>query len=190
MNDYYTYAYLREDGVPYYIGKGKGPRIHSNHGWLHLPPDKKNRIFLKTGLTAEEALRHESYLISVLGRKDRGEGRLLNKTDGGDGPQGAIISEETREKMREKRRGRKPALGMKHTDECREKQRKLMLENNPFKGKKHSEESKRKMSESSKGATPWNKGRKMSEETKRKISESKKGRTPWNKGRKVINNNN
>jgi hypothetical protein len=183
--NYYTYAYLREeDGTPYYIGKGQGPRIHRDHGWLHLPPDKKNRIFLKTGLTAEEALRHESYLISVLGRKDKGEGRLLNKTDGGDGPQGVIISKETREKLREKRRGRKPALGMKHTVEAKEKMRERMLENNPFRGKIHTEESKRKMSENSKGRTPWNKGRKMSEETKRKISEVKKGRAPWNKGAK------
>lgn len=172
---YYTYAYLREeDGTPYYIGKGQGPRIHRDHGWLHLPPDKKNRIFLKTGLTAEEALKHEAYLIAVLGRKDKGEGRLLNKTDGGDGPQGMLISEETREKLREKRKGRTPALGMKHTDEWRENHSRLMSENNSFKGKKHSEESRRKMSENLKGRTAWNKGRKMSEETKRKISEAKR----------------
>ena len=47
-------------------------------------------------------------------------------------------------------------------------------------GKKCSEESKRKMSESKKGITPWNKDKKenLSEETKRKMSEAKKS-TIW-----------
>ena len=49
------------------------------------------------------------------------------------------------------------------------------------KGVKRSEETRRKLSESHKGQTPWNKGRKMSEsyhseETKRKVSEALKGR--------------
>ena len=39
----------------------------------------------------------------------------------------------------------------------------------------HSEEAKRKMSESHKGKTPWNKGKHLSEEHKIKISEANKG---------------
>jgi hypothetical protein len=31
-------------------------------------------LFLKTGLTHREAVRHEIYMIAVLGRKDKGEG--------------------------------------------------------------------------------------------------------------------
>jgi hypothetical protein len=81
--NYYTYAYLREDGTPYYIGKGKGNRIHSKNGRVFLPPPKERRIYLKQNLTEEEAFKHEVYVISILGRKDLGTGILQNKSNEG-----------------------------------------------------------------------------------------------------------
>jgi hypothetical protein len=83
--NYYTYAYLREDGTPYYIGKGKRKRIHSTHRRVKAPEDKSRIIFLKQNLTEEEAFKHEIYMIAVFGRKDNGTGILRNMTDGGDG---------------------------------------------------------------------------------------------------------
>jgi hypothetical protein len=82
---YYTYAYLREDRTPYYIGKGKGDRIHSTNRTYKPPKDKSRIIFLKQNLTEEEAFKHEKYMIAVFGRKDLGSGILYNRTDGGDG---------------------------------------------------------------------------------------------------------
>ena len=36
--NYYTYAYLREDGTPYYIGKGDGYRAyHKGRGEIKPP---------------------------------------------------------------------------------------------------------------------------------------------------------
>ena len=98
---YYTYAYLREDRTPYYIGKGKKDRIDNPlHNSIHLPP-KNRRIFLKQNLTEEESFKHEIYMIDVFGRKDLGTGILRNMTNGGQGVSGRIVSEEQREKMRE-----------------------------------------------------------------------------------------
>jgi hypothetical protein len=86
MNEYYTYAYLREDGTPYYIGKGKKGRAYSrHHRSCPTPKDKSRIIFLKKNLTEPDALKHEVYLINVLGRKDLGTGILRNLTDGGEG---------------------------------------------------------------------------------------------------------
>ena len=82
---YYTYAYLREDGTPYYVGKGKGIRIHSKSNRIFNPPPKSRRIYLKQNLTEEEAFKHEIYMISILGRKDLGTGILHNKSNGGIG---------------------------------------------------------------------------------------------------------
>ena len=99
-NNFYTYAYLREDSTPYYIGKGSGDRYKVKQGRNCSPPSDDSRIiFLKKGLTEEEAFRHEIYMIFLYGRKDTGTGILYNFTDGGEGASG--ISEETRKKQKE-----------------------------------------------------------------------------------------
>ena len=93
MKEYYTYAYLREDRTPYYIGKGTRYRAFQKRKTINLPP--KNRIILlKQNLTEEEAFKHEIYMISIFGRKDNGTGILRNLTNGGEGTSGADNSKE------------------------------------------------------------------------------------------------
>jgi hypothetical protein len=92
--EYYTYAYLREDKTPYYIGKGKGYRAYVKHwrskskGGYFTPPEKDRILILKQNLTEEEAYKHEIYMINVFGRKDLGTGILRNMSDGGEGMKG------------------------------------------------------------------------------------------------------
>lgn len=84
--DYYTYAYLREDDTPYYIGKGRGRRAYLPHKkHARRPKDKSRILILKRNLTEEEAFKHEIYMIAIYGRKDIGTGILRNLTDGGQG---------------------------------------------------------------------------------------------------------
>jgi hypothetical protein len=95
MNKYYTYAYLREDGTPYYIGKGKGNRIYRKDKRIRPPKNRSRIIFLKQNLTEEESFKHEIYMISIFGRKDLETGILLNKTNGGEGSSGFVHSKES-----------------------------------------------------------------------------------------------
>lgn len=106
MNNFYTYAYLREDGTPYYIGKGKGKRINEKqHNRINLPT-KERRIYLKQNLTEAESFRHEIYMIAIFGRKDLGTGILQNQTNGGEGSSGILRSEETKNKISETMKNR------------------------------------------------------------------------------------
>jgi hypothetical protein len=92
---FYTYAYLREDRTPYYIGKGQGNRAYQSNGKPCAVPKNKNKIiFLKTNLLEEDAYKHEIYMISVFGRKNNNTGILQNRTDGGEGGKGLIWTNE------------------------------------------------------------------------------------------------
>jgi len=175
--EYYTYAYLREDKTPYYIGKGQGNRAYRRSKTDIKPPKDKSRILiLKNNLTEEEeAFRHEVYMIDVFGRKDLGTGILHNRTNGGDGASGCIHSEESKRKMSEAMKGENsPNYGKSLSEETRRKMSEAR--------KNPSEETRRKMSEVQRGRT-------HSEETKRKISETLKdenhpmfGKKWWNDG--------
>jgi hypothetical protein len=191
-NRFYTYAYLREDRTPYYIGKGSGRRINENKGRpCKKPKDKSRIIFLKQNLTEEEAFKHEIYMIAVFGRKDLGTGILYNKTNGGEGPSGYKFSEESKAGMSAARKG-KPAhnKGKSPSKETRTKMSKSKKgKNHPNYGKSPSKETRRKMSESRKGEKNHrygkkspNYGKSLSKETRTKMSESKKDIKWWNDG--------
>ncbi len=167
MNKYYTYAYLREDRTPYYIGKGAKRRVFEKKTHTTKLPPKDRILFLKQNLTEEEAFKHEIYMIAVFGRKDLGTGILRNRTNGGDGNSGLIHTEESKDKMRKALKGKTawnkgiktgPSnfKGKTHKPESIEKIRQKAV------GRRANDETKKKMSES-------RKNRKHTEETKEKI---------------------
>ena len=103
---YYTYAYLRLDGTPYYVGRGKKRRAYDRKKHGVKVPSRDRILILKKGLTFEESITHEKYLIYVLGRKNNNTGILRNLTDGGEGNVGWVPTDETRSRMRISQTGR------------------------------------------------------------------------------------
>jgi hypothetical protein len=106
---HYVYIHFRKsDGIPFYVGKGtiinrdlykRACEPHKNTHW--------ERTVNKHGLainviiscqTDEEAQEHERRIIKEIGRRDLGTGPLVNKTEGGDGISGLIITDELRKK--------------------------------------------------------------------------------------------
>jgi hypothetical protein len=83
MKEYYTYAYLREDGTPYYVGKGTGNRAYKDDSRCCSRPPKNRIIILKDNLTENQAYKHEVYMIFHYGKKSNG-GILRNQNDGGE----------------------------------------------------------------------------------------------------------
>jgi len=145
---FYVYTYLREDGTPYYVGKGSGERAFKKWGKGIKPPKDPSCIVIVEGNLDEQlAFDLERKLIAEYGRKDLGTGILHNKTDGGEGSSGHktygwVWSEESKAK----RRGSgNPAYGKPSS----QKQKKTCQAVHT--GRVHSDESKAKRAEKMKG---------------------------------------
>lgn len=101
---FYVYQYIDETGNPFYIGKGKGNRIHCKHRF-ELPAIEKREI-IASNLTETEAFELEMQLIRLHGRKVDG-GLLENiKLNQWACAIGWKHSEETKRIISEKNRGR------------------------------------------------------------------------------------
>jgi hypothetical protein len=196
-NTYYTYAWLREDMTPYYVGKGIRSRAYCPHrrGDTYIPPPPKDRVlFLKKNLTEFDAYKHENYIISILRLKSEG-GILINMSYGGEGSSGRVLSEETKEKIRQKNKNKKRTEEHKkliskqvsqrrwwnngeidkHTIECPGDGwvlgRLFTKKYEKYKTKEFAEKSRKN-----------NLGKTVSDETRKKQSAVRKGRKWWNNG--------
>jgi hypothetical protein len=119
MNEFYTYIYFTQEdaSIPTYVGKGKGRRYRDHrqanakgHFAYHLRKQLREGVFPITvrlkHLSEEEAFNEEKRLIALYGRKDLGTGSLYNRTDGGDGPSGHVLSKAHKQRLKEAMTGR------------------------------------------------------------------------------------
>lgn len=192
MNESYVYILIDpRNNLPFYVGKGIGNRCYAHvqeakyYGKRKSLKLSKIRKLMSLGLeplvskveenvSDKQALDLECLLIAEM--RDLGF-VLTNMTDGGDGAQGYKHTEEHKQNMREKFKGRV------FTEEHRQNMRKPKSE----KGRKNialarqttlyrpTEEHKKKISESLKGRPNKNKGYKHSDEAKAKMSVRRKG---------------
>lgn len=171
---FYTYLWLREDGSPYYVGKGSGNRAYISRGHVVVCPPHA-RIVIHPAESESEAFDTEVSLVWYYGRKDLGTGILRNLTNGGEGGiQGIKPSEETRKKMKEARIGRKLSAATRL---------KISM---AVAGKKRTEETIRRISEGHKGTNLGNRNAAgpQTVESRRLRSKALKGK-PWSEARRA-----
>ena len=165
---YYNYLWLREDGTPYYTGKGIGNRAyipHRRRANVTLYPPIKDRIILYPAESEAYAFEVEKFLIWYYGRKDLGTGCLRNFSNGGDQP--PRPTSEAREKARITK------TGQKHSAESIAK---MMGCQNAL-GHVVSAEAREKIRAAKTGVPSKCRGQKRSAETRAKMSASQMGHT-------------
>jgi group I intron endonuclease len=180
-NKFYVYSLIDpRTRKPFYVGRGQGDRskdhLRRAQNGKHRNKKVQNTInelrnlgeshsveILFSSDAKEDCFEKEMFYIAFYGREN-----LCNLTDGGNGANGAVRSEETRAKMALSKTGAgNPNFGKPAHN----------------KGKPFSEESRRRMSAAMKGRKPHNFSKPMSEESKAKQSASMKGRRPHNFGK-------
>ena len=142
---FYTYMWLREDGTPYYVGKGKGDRgFKTGHHLVPCPKDL-SRILVQEFLSENDALEAEKILIAHYGRKDLGTGILRNRTEGGDGV--CNLSAESKNKIREALKGNTNGAGHKKSEAAKDKIRRALIGNTNGAGHRVSVTHRQKLNE-------------------------------------------
>jgi hypothetical protein len=170
-NIYYVYQYLREDGTPYYIGKGKNNRAWSKDHSVNLPPIHDRIVIIRENMNETAAYEFEIELIAKYGRKDNGSGILRNMTNGGEGCRGRIHTVEAKSRI-------SSAKTKWHLEND------ITGENNPMYGRHHSDKIriasydraiKHGFIGNRNGSVPWNKGKSghLSDESRTRMSESR-----------------
>jgi hypothetical protein len=143
---FYVYKYIREDGTPYYIGKGSGDRAYKKWSKKDVKPPKDHTkiVIVQNNLTESQAFDLEIKLIAEYGRKDMGTGILRNKTNGGEGSSGHKSSgwKWTDESKSRRKGSGNPSFGKPSSDKQKE------IASKTHTGRNHSDESKKKRSES------------------------------------------
>jgi len=161
--EFYAYVHARPDGSIFYVGKGSGNRAkkltrrtNAHHKNILAKHGRKN-ILVGVMECSDEATAFELErgLIACLKRMDVS---LVNRTEGGEGCVGLVVTEEQKQKISAALKGRPRGpvsketgvrisaakTGFKYSAESREKMRQSAL------GRVASEETRRKLSEAAK----------------------------------------
>jgi hypothetical protein len=181
MTQFYVYLHCKPGGDPFYVGKGCDTWAKRSHDLVRARSRYHNNVVAKYGAenieilvfnsnSEKEAFETEIKWIKVL--RDAGY-KLVNLTNGGEGPSGCVVSSATRAKH--SARQKETWTGRKHTAEtkckmsARLKGNKLAVGVQYWLGKKMSIETKEKLSIIAKN-------RVFTLETRAKMSEAQKRR--------------